>query len=453
MAEYCNDNFLMVEDNDNSFRMWQGLVGPHYTPILSNDGTLRWTNDGFLQNPDEVNIRGPQGAGLSIGGIRETEGELPATAPPGVIWLVGTEVPYEGYSYIGGEWVDLGPLSVGPAGPPGPQGDDYTLTEADKAEIADAAETVLLNELANNPLPLSRGGTGSQTLAGAQEILGITDLADQIGDTPLATEAQDIRGAINELVGDLGSLDFDTEAQNVTGAVNELAGDKVSKAGDTMTGNLILKSAKRETGVIPSAESNDPRIYFRDKNGYNDAWVSMQATTSGFKGLLLFARQRISEADCLNFLRIGVDSSGNAVVYVSNANAWRTALGLGTNGAFPITIAQGGSGQTAVTSETAMSNVLSAASNITISSFTYRQWGKVASLRFTCTCSSAITASAWTTLATIVSGKRPAAELAGLLLQPCVVANVDFQAGGAVNIRGAIAANTTINVSCTYILA
>ncbi len=225
MAEYCNDNFLMVEDNEDQFRFWQGLVGPHYTPILSNDGTLRWTNDGFLQNPDEVNIRGPQGAGLSIGGIRETEGELPATAPPGAIWLVGTEVPYEGYSYIGGEWVDLGPLSVGPAGPPGPQGDDYTLTEADKTEIADAAETVLLNELANNPLPLSRGGTGSQTLAGAQEILGITDLADQIGATPLATEAQDIRGAINELVGDLGSLDFDTEAQNVTGAVNELAAD------------------------------------------------------------------------------------------------------------------------------------------------------------------------------------------------------------------------------------
>ena len=76
MAEYCNDKFLMVEDNEDSFRMWQGLVGPHYTPIVDNDGTLRWTNDGMLPNPDSVNIRGPQGAGLTIGGIRETVEEL-----------------------------------------------------------------------------------------------------------------------------------------------------------------------------------------------------------------------------------------------------------------------------------------------------------------------------------------------------------------------------------------
>ena len=223
MAEYCNDRFELVEDNEDSFGMWQGLVGPHYTPIMSNDGTLSWTNNGFLPNPDSVNLRGPQGAGLTIAGIRESTAGLPESAAAGVVWLFGMEEPYEGYSYINDEWIDLGPMTVGPAGPPGPQGDDYTLTSADKTEIAGEAEQLLLNDLNNNPLPVTKGGTGAQTLAGAQENLGITDLADQIGDTPLATEAQDIRGAINELVGDLGSLDFDTDAQNVTGAVNELA--------------------------------------------------------------------------------------------------------------------------------------------------------------------------------------------------------------------------------------
>ena len=104
MADYCTDVFKMVEDNEDSYRMWQGLVGPYYVPIMSNDGTLRWTNNGGLPNPSEVNLMGPQGAGIRIAGIRESAEELPATAPAGDIWLVGEGSPYEGYSYTGGSW-------------------------------------------------------------------------------------------------------------------------------------------------------------------------------------------------------------------------------------------------------------------------------------------------------------------------------------------------------------
>lgn len=35
--------------------------GATFTPSVSADGTLSWTNDGGLPNPDPVNIRGPQG--------------------------------------------------------------------------------------------------------------------------------------------------------------------------------------------------------------------------------------------------------------------------------------------------------------------------------------------------------------------------------------------------------
>lgn len=38
-----------------------------------------------------------------------------------------------------GEWVKVGTSARGPAGPQGPPGDDYILTEEDKAEIADVA--------------------------------------------------------------------------------------------------------------------------------------------------------------------------------------------------------------------------------------------------------------------------------------------------------------------------
>lgn len=228
MAEYCSDYFKMVEDTDDSFRMWQGLLGPHYTPIMSNDGTLSWTNNGNLPNPDPVNLAGPQGAGIRIAGIVTTTDALPYSAPAGDIWLVGDASPYEGYSYVSGEWLDLGELTVGPAGPPGPQGDDYELTEADKLEIAGTAETLLLTLLGDSPLAITKGGTGAGSVEDAQSNLGISALQQKVGDTPLSTSAQDLSGAINELAAEIGDAEFDTTAQNATDAINELAGDITS---------------------------------------------------------------------------------------------------------------------------------------------------------------------------------------------------------------------------------
>lgn len=39
----------------------QGPVGATFTPAVSDDGTLSWTNDRGLVNPESVNIKGPQG--------------------------------------------------------------------------------------------------------------------------------------------------------------------------------------------------------------------------------------------------------------------------------------------------------------------------------------------------------------------------------------------------------
>lgn len=39
----------------------QGAKGVTFTPFVATDGSLSWTNDGGLINPEAVNIRGPQG--------------------------------------------------------------------------------------------------------------------------------------------------------------------------------------------------------------------------------------------------------------------------------------------------------------------------------------------------------------------------------------------------------
>lgn len=42
-----------------------GTDGTTFTPAVSEDGTLSWTNDGGLPNPEPVNIKGPPGSGGS----------------------------------------------------------------------------------------------------------------------------------------------------------------------------------------------------------------------------------------------------------------------------------------------------------------------------------------------------------------------------------------------------
>lgn len=43
-----------------------GTNGVTFTPSVDTDGNLSWSNDGGLQNPDTVNIKGPQG---NTGGV------------------------------------------------------------------------------------------------------------------------------------------------------------------------------------------------------------------------------------------------------------------------------------------------------------------------------------------------------------------------------------------------
>lgn len=70
-----------------------GADGTTFTPSVSAAGVLSWTNDGGKANPASVNIKGPQGE----------------TGPQG---------------------------PTGATGPQGAPGKDYTLTDADKTEIA-----------------------------------------------------------------------------------------------------------------------------------------------------------------------------------------------------------------------------------------------------------------------------------------------------------------------------
>lgn len=73
------DQGVKGDDGDPGPRGLQGPKGDVFTPTVSSAGVLSWTNDGGLDNPTPVNIKGPKGDDGEKGqqGIQGVQG------PPG----------------------------------------------------------------------------------------------------------------------------------------------------------------------------------------------------------------------------------------------------------------------------------------------------------------------------------------------------------------------------------
>ncbi|MED9959566.1 MAG: hypothetical protein UFE80_10290, partial [Christensenellales bacterium] len=87
----------------------KGDAGPYFLPSVSAEGVLSWTNNGGLENPEQANIRGPQGEQ----GEQGPQGETGATGAQGPQGETGPQGPK-------GDTGEQGPQ--GEAGPKGEQG-------------------------------------------------------------------------------------------------------------------------------------------------------------------------------------------------------------------------------------------------------------------------------------------------------------------------------------------
>ena len=128
-----------------------GKDGVTFTPSVSETGVLSWTNNGGLENPDSMSIRGPSGS-KGPQGEQGPKGDTGDTGPQGETGLQGEQGPagpqgeqgpqgekgdkgdaftYDDFTVeqlaaLKGEKGDTGPQGpigeTGPAGPAGPQG-------------------------------------------------------------------------------------------------------------------------------------------------------------------------------------------------------------------------------------------------------------------------------------------------------------------------------------------
>lgn len=152
-----------------------------------------------------------------------------------------------------------------------------------------------------------------------------------------------------------------------------------------------------------------------------------------------------------NAVLAGNTTSAVKMITTASGALFATAAnGAASFGTLPI--AQGGTGQTAVTGTTTVSQILTAASGVTIVGAKYAQWGKVASLWVDAKINTAITVGTGKTIATLVSGKRPYHETGGVWLY-AGTASVTIGTNGGILVRAAMNANVEFWFQATYLLA
>lgn len=177
-----------------------GAPGTTFTPSVSAAGVISWTNDGGLDNPEPVSIKGPKGD-QGPQGETGAKGETGAQGPQG----------------------EPGPKGdPGVQGPQGEPGTDATVTAAaitaalgyTPADPADVPSGALANKDSvglggsdvTGTLPISKGGTGGATAAAARKNLGLGALATK-GSVSLA--GSDVSGALPISKGGTGATTAD----------------------------------------------------------------------------------------------------------------------------------------------------------------------------------------------------------------------------------------------------
>lgn len=174
----CCDCFDPVFDGGDEFgfTMWQGLVGPHFTPSVDAEGNLRWTNNGGLKNPATVNIRGVDGKPGTSFAIQDTVpsvGQLPDDKEIGTAYGVGLEPPFDVYVFTASGWTNFGQLEgpQGPKGETGPQGPQGPAGPAGPAgSDAEVTATNIKSALGYTPVKSVNGKSGESINLNASDV-------------------------------------------------------------------------------------------------------------------------------------------------------------------------------------------------------------------------------------------------------------------------------------------
>lgn len=180
-------------------------------------------------------------------------------------------------------------------------------------------------------------------------ILDRYDTIELGGEATLADTLVNMDGELTGTIKDITSLE-------------KVINGKVSKAGDEMSGGLRIKTGGTATdnGLVvqdtdyglsdlPSTAIQKYILTFKDKALNALGYIRGYINQNGRTGIFLGGRNTVNGSAVTNLLSLLVNADGTRLVTVTEAAPWRTALGLGSMATVdsPVSIAQGGTGQSA----------------------------------------------------------------------------------------------------------
>lgn len=278
--------------------------------------------------------------------------------------------------------------------------------------------------------------------AGTYLILGVIGLANPGSDAYVRITGDTMTGKLTVASGGIevtsGGLDV------IAGGVDITAGDlHVNMEAD-------VDAITEVVGTPPAANMRDGQFQFRDKLKTVLARINSFFGSDGRIGMQAMALRTVNGSEVSNSLGLYISSTGAKSVSISDPAAWRSALEIGTSGAFPLTIAQGGTGNTGTYTTTTVTDICAASSGFTISAAQYAQWGKIAMFWFRASVTTAVTSNVWTPVATFNSGKRPAGTV---LVQELNKKLAVVYSSGEISVWGTLSSGASLEFSATYILS
>lgn len=232
----------------------------------------------------------------------------------------------------------------------------------------------------------------------------------------------------------------------------------VNKAGDTMTGNLLISKSGAESdfamkrtditiGTAPAADSFIGAAAFYDSANKSAGYVGVFYRPSKYVVARLLARNWNGSTNYSNYVDLYIAENGAATVRMSHPAAWRSALGL----SLPVTVGQGGTGAVGVSLDNTISNIVTKSSGFTFTSAEYAQWGKIAMLHVAFNATAADTSTSWKTVGTVISQfRRP---MVAVVAQGLNGKTYALMPNGNIQVTGAMSVGSVCEVTFTYLLS
>lgn len=138
-----------------------------------------------------------------------------------------------------------------------------------------------------------------------------------------------LAGEIIDAGGKADVLALQNVAASTQNAIQELQAKYVLKAGDTMTGNLQMKStAFPGVDETPSSIVGGLTELFLDKNGDRIGYLNTFANQHGYRIFEMVAERLVNGSAVTHSLQLGINTSGTRYVGVSERQPWLDALHL-----------------------------------------------------------------------------------------------------------------------------